>query len=257
MGKLFFLASKTIGTLFTPSNFLITIGVLGLILILGRYRPLGQKLLVVCVAGFAVCGFLPIGNLLLLTIETRFPVWNANGAAPDGVVILGGDIDRIFAGIKLARKYPRARIVFSGGNPSLIRTDDSTEADDVEELLADSGLERDRFLFDREARNTLENAEFSKAMAQPKPGERWLLVTSAYHMPRAIGIFRKVGFAVEPYPVDRQKKREWAQVLTLDSSFLARVNQVDTAVHEWAGLIAYRLGGITSELLPSPAGAGR
>jgi len=254
-GKLFFLASKTVGALLTPSNFLITIGVLGLALILGRYRPLGQKLLVICVAGFAICGFLPIGNLLLLTIETRFPAWNDNGAAPDGIVILGGEIDRIFAGIKLARKYPKARIVFSGGNPSLIRTDDSTEADDVEGLLADLGVERGRFLFDRQARNTLENVEFSKAVAQPKPGERWLLVTSAYHMPRAIALFRKAGFAVEPYPVDSQKKRDWAQILTLNSSFLTRVNQVDTAAHEWAGLVAYRLGGITSELLPSPAPA--
>ena len=249
---MFFLASKTIGALLTPSFFLITIGMVGLVLTLGRHRPLGQKLLVVCVAGFAICGFLPVGNLLLFTIETRFPVWNDSRGAPDGIVILGGDINRLFDGIKLARKYPRARIVFSGGNPNLIRTDDSTEADYVEELLADLGLERGRFLFDREARNTLENVEFSKAIAQPKPGERWMLVTSTYHMPRAIGLFRKAGFAVEPYPVDSQKKREWAQILTLNSTFLARINQLDSAVHEWAGLIAYRLGGITTELLPSP-----
>ena len=249
---MFFLASKTIGALLTPSTFLITIGIAGLVLTLGRHRSLGQKALVFCVAGFAICGFLPVGNLLLLSIETRFPVWNASRGAPDGIVILGGDINRVFDGIKLARKYPSARIVFSGGNGDLIRTDDDTEADYVEALLASLGLEGDRLLFDRKARNTLENAEFSKVIAQPKPGERWLLVTSAYHMPRAIGIFRKAGFSVEPYPVDSPKKREWAQILTLNSSFLARVNQVDSAVHEWFGLIAYRLGGITTELIPSP-----
>jgi uncharacterized SAM-binding protein YcdF (DUF218 family) len=253
MGKLFFLVSKTIGALFTPSNFLIAIGIVGLILILGRYRPLGQRLLAVCVAGFVICGFLPVGNLLILPIETRFPAWTANGGAPDGIVILGGDTDRILAGIKLARQYPKARIVFSGGNGNLIRTDDTTEADHAEELLAGLGLEGERLLFDRQARNTQENAEFSKALAQPKPGERWLLVTSAFHMPRSVGIFRKVGFAVEPYPFDNRKKRDWPQVLTLNSTFLARVNQTDGAVHEWAGLIAYRLGGITTELLPSPA----
>ena len=251
---MFFLASKTIGALSTPSYFLIAIGIVGLILILSRYRPLGQKLLAVCVAGFVICGFLPVGNLLILPIETRFPAWTANGGAPDGIVILGGGgIDRILAGIKLVRQYPRARIVFSGGDGNLIRTDDTTEADNFEELLAGLGLEHERLLFDRQARNTQENAEFSKAIAQPKPGERWLLVTSTFHMPRSVGTFRKVGFAVEPYPLDNRKKRNWPQVLTLNSNFLARVKLTDVAVHEWAGLIAYRLGGITTELLPSPA----
>src|SRR5262249_13127081 len=147
---------------------------------------------------------------------------------------------------------PTARIIFSGGNGDLIWPGDTTEADYAEEVLSGLGLKRERLLFERQARNTLENAEFSKAMAQPKPGEKWLLITSAFHMPRAIAIFRNAGFAVEAYPSDSPKKRDWAEVLTLHSSFLARVNQADSAVHEWAGLIAYRLGGITSELLPSP-----
>ena len=168
---MFFLVSKTLGALLTPSNFLIAIGIAGLILIFSRYRPLGQKLLAVCVAGFAICGFLPIGNLLILALETRFPAWTGEGAAPDGIVILGGDIDRVLAGIKLARQYPTARIVFSGGNGNLLRTDDTTEADDAEEIFAELGVARERLLFDRQARNTRENAVFSKAMAQPKAGE--------------------------------------------------------------------------------------
>jgi uncharacterized SAM-binding protein YcdF (DUF218 family) len=253
VGKLFFLLSKTFGALFTPSNLLIAIGFAGLILIFSRYRPLGRKLLAVCVACFVICGFLPVGSLLILPLETRFPAWAASGDAPDGIVILGGDVNRTLAAIKLARQYPRARIVFSGGNGNLVRTDDITEADDAEELLAVLKLEHERLLFDRQARNTVENAKFSQAIAQPKPGEKWLLVTSASHMPRAVGTFRKIGFAVEPYPFDIQKKREWPQILTLNSSFLARVNQTDGAVHEWLGLIAYRLRGITTELLPSPA----
>jgi uncharacterized SAM-binding protein YcdF (DUF218 family) len=252
VGKLFFIVSKTLGALLTPSNFLIAIGIAGLILIPSRYRPLGQKLLAVCVAGFAICGFLPIGNLLILAIETRFPAWTSNGASPDGIVILGGDIDRVLAAIRLARQYPTARIVFSGGNGNLLRTEDTTEADDAEEVFAELGVARERLLFDRQARNTRENAVFSKAIAQPKAGERWLLVTSTFHMPRSLGTFRKIGFAVEPYPFDFRKKRDWPQILSLNSTFLSRVNQTDGAVHEWVGLIAYRLRGITSELLPSP-----
>jgi uncharacterized SAM-binding protein YcdF (DUF218 family) len=249
---LFFLVSKTIGTVFIPSNLLITLGSVGLILIFSRYRSLSQKLLAVCVAGFVVCGFLPVGSFLLFPIETRFPAWSANDGAPDGIVVLGGEIDRVIAAVKLARQYPGARVVFSGGNPDLIPTDDFSEADYAEQILIGLGLERDRLLLERRARNTQENAEFLKALALPKPGERWLLVTSAFHMPRSVGVFRKVGFAVEPYPVDNWKKRDWLQLLALRSSFLARVNQTDSAVHEWVGLIAYRVAGITTELLPSP-----
>jgi uncharacterized SAM-binding protein YcdF (DUF218 family) len=247
-GALFFLVSKTIGAMFIPSNLLITIGSLGLILICSRYRSLGRKLLAVCVAGFVVCGFVPVADWLLFPIGTRFPTWSADSGAPDGIVVLSGGINRIIAAVRLARQYPKTRVVFSGGN----RINDVTEADVAEPTFIGLGLERDRLLLDRRARNTQENAEFSKAIALPKPGERWLLVTSAYHMPRSVGTFRKVGFAVEAYPVDSWKKPDWSELLTLHSTFLQRVELTDIAVREWMGLLAYRLAGITTELLPSP-----
>jgi uncharacterized SAM-binding protein YcdF (DUF218 family) len=247
---MFFLISKTIGAMFIPSNLFITIGSVGLILICTRYSSLGRKLLGVCVAGFVICGFSPVGYLLLIPIETRFPVWSPKDGAPDGIVVLGGGIDAVIAAVKLGRQYPRARVVYSGGNPDLIRTDDAAEADIAESQLVGLGLERGRLLLDRQARNTQENAEFTKAVALPKPGERWLLVTSAYHMPRSVGIFRKVGFAVEPYPLDHWKKRD--ELLPLHSTFWDRVRLTDLAVREWIGLLAYRLVGRTTELLPSP-----
>jgi uncharacterized SAM-binding protein YcdF (DUF218 family) len=248
---MFFLISKTIGALFTLSNLLITIGVAGLILICSRYRSLGRKLLVICVAGFAAIGFFPIGNLLLWPLATRFPAWEPTSGAPNGIVVLGGEIDRVIAAAKLAHQYPKARVVYSGGNSNLIRTDD-TEADVAESIFVGLGLPRDRLFLERQSRNTLENAEFSKVIAAPKPGEHWLLVTSAYHLPRSVGIFRKQGFAVEPYPIIGSRKQDWPEFLTLQSSFLERVETTDIAVREWTGLIAYRLAGRTSELLPSP-----
>jgi uncharacterized SAM-binding protein YcdF (DUF218 family) len=247
---MFFLISKTIGAMFIPSNLLIAIGSVGLIFICSRYRSLGRKLLVVCVAGFIFCGFSPVGYLLLIPIETRFPTWSPKNGAPDGIVVLGGGIDAVIAAAKLVRQYPRARVVYSGGNPDLFHTDDSAEADVAESQLLGLGLERDRLLLDRQARNTQENAEFAKAVALPKPGERWLLVTAAYHMPRSVGIFRKVRFAVEPYPLDHWKIRD--ELLPLHSTFLDRLRLTDLAVREWIGLLAYRLAGRTSELLPSP-----
>src|ERR1019366_2008956 len=112
---MFFLISKTIGAMFIPSNLLITIGSVGLILICTRYSSLGRKLLGVCVAGFVICGFSPVGYLLLIPIETRFPVWSPKDGAPDGIVVLGCGIDAVIAAVKLGRQYPQARVVYSGG----------------------------------------------------------------------------------------------------------------------------------------------
>ena len=106
---------------------------------------------------------------------------------------------------------------------------------------------------ERRSRNTLENAEFSRALAAPKPGERWLLVTSAYHMPRSVGLFRKVGFAVEPYPVDWRVGGRGDLAEVHGARCGEGLGRVDTGVREWMGLIAYRATGKIDGLLPGPA----
>jgi uncharacterized SAM-binding protein YcdF (DUF218 family) len=114
------------------------------------------------------------------------------------------------------------------------------------------GFSRDRLIMERRSRNTEENAEFSKALVSPKSGERWLLVTSAHHMARSVGIFRKVGFAVEPYPVDwRMGGRD--DLLRFSVHFIEGLSRLDTASREWMGLIAYWITGKTSEFFPGPS----
>jgi uncharacterized SAM-binding protein YcdF (DUF218 family) len=108
-----------------------------------------------------------------------------------------------------------------------------------------------RLTLESRSRNTIENAVYSKASAQPKPGERWLLVTSALHMPRAMGAFRQAGFAVEAYPVDYQTNG-WRDMLDVIGGVSRGLARTDDALHEWIGLIAYRVTGKTSELLPGP-----
>src|SRR5262249_20121851 len=152
-----------------------------------------------------------------LPLEEQFPAWDPSRGDPDGIVVLGGGLDmqasaarglpelneaaeRMTATVELARKYPAVRIVFSGGDAGLITS--GNEADFALAFFESLGLPQERVLFENQSRNTIENAEFSKSLAGPKPGERWLIVTSAFHMPRAIGVFRAVGFAVEAYPVD-------------------------------------------------------
>ena len=208
---MFFFLSKTLGILLLPSNLLIGLGIVGMILLLTRFAALGRRLVVASVLLLAICGFSPIGNWLLYPLEARFPQWKQTGAAPDGVIVLGGaidvnmstiygvtvfggSVDRIITAAGIARRYPDARILFSGGNTNLTGSDAAREADLSAAFLESFGVSGSRLVLERQSRNTYENAEFAKALAAPKPGERWILVTSAYHMPRSVGIFRKVGF---------------------------------------------------------------
>jgi uncharacterized SAM-binding protein YcdF (DUF218 family) len=264
---LFFVLSKTIGIMLLPANFLVGIGLVGAILLATRFAALGRKLMIASVALLAICGFSPIGNLMLYSLEQRFPPWNATKGAPDGVVVLGGPIDpdlsaahgvpvtsaaadRLIMAAALGRQYPDLRIIYSGGSANLI-SGDAREADYAAKVFESLGIPRAQLTMERRARNTFENAEYSKAIAAPKAGERWLLVTSAYHMPRAVGVFRQAGFAVEPYPVDwRVGGRD--DLLSFHKFAVDGLSNVEVSFREWMGLVAYRITGKTSELFPGP-----
>lgn len=265
---MFFFLSKTIGIMLLPANFLIGAGLLGAILSATRWAAPGRKLLIASVVLLAICGFSPLGNWLLYPLEHRFPPWEAGRGAPDGIVVLGGSIDpdlaarhgravfknsadRIVAAAALARQFPNARIVFSGGNSNLVSDDTAKEADYAISVFVSLGVARERLTSEPRSRNTQENAEFSKAIANPKKGERWLLVTSAYHMPRSVGLFRKAGFAIEPYPVD-WRVGGTASLVAFSTSAVMGLERTDIAVREWIGLIAYWATGKIDALLPGP-----
>jgi uncharacterized SAM-binding protein YcdF (DUF218 family) len=264
---LFFVLSKTLGIMLLPTNFLIGLGLAGALLLATRFARLGRRLMAASFVLLAIAGFSPLGNWLLYPLETRFPPWDAARGAPDGIVVLGGPIDadlsaahgvpvvnagadRMFAAAALARRYPGARLIYSGGSANLI-SNDAREADYATALFESLGVTGDRLMMERRSRNTEENAQFSKALAAPKAGERWLLVTSAFHMPRSVGLFRKAGFAVESYPVDWRVGTS-ADLLSFRKLALDGLTNVDVGVREWMGLAAYRLSGKTSEWLPGP-----
>jgi uncharacterized SAM-binding protein YcdF (DUF218 family) len=184
---------------------------------------------------------------LLADYETGEP----DLSAAHGVAVFGTSVDRIIAAAVLARRYPNARIAFSGGNANLVSSDAAKEADFAMPVFESFGFAKDRLIMERRSRNTYENAEFSKALVSPNSGERWLLVTSAHHMPRSVGIFRKVGFEVEPYPVDWRTGRG-GDLLKFSDHFAERLALVDTAAREWMGLLAYWITGKTGELFPGP-----
>jgi uncharacterized SAM-binding protein YcdF (DUF218 family) len=264
---MFFILSKTLAFLITPSNIVIGIGLAGLLLMLTRFRRAGWRLVIACPLLFIIIGVLPIGPAMIATLENRFPLWIDDGRPVDGIVVLGGTFDlrisaargrlaitgaveRLTESAELARRYPAAKIVFAGGNPSLLHNF-PPEAELAVQLFELLGVPSTRIILESRSRNTEENARYAMDLARPKPGERWLLVTSAVHMPRSVGIFRKVNFAVEPYPVD------WNSMPGSNlSNFLSRPltgwQLIDEAAHEWAGLLAYWITGQSSELFPGP-----
>jgi len=264
---MFFILSKILGFFAAPSNLFISIGVLGLLLLLTRFTRLASWLIVTSLVLLAIAGLSPLGNALILPLEDRFPPWDPSRGAPDGIVVLGGAIspgvsdardsialdeaaERITATAELAHRYPEARIIFSGGSGALLEREGPEAPFAVRQLVA-LGVAHDRIVAEEQSRNTLENAAFSRLLANPKPNERWLLVTSAYHMPRSMAAFRAVDFPVEAYPVD-WRTRGPIDALQPFISVGDGLRRTDTAVREWVGLLAYRITGRTAELFPAP-----
>jgi uncharacterized SAM-binding protein YcdF (DUF218 family) len=264
---MFFTLSKILGFFAAPSNFLISIGVLGLVLLCTRFTRLASWLIVTSLVLLVIAGLSPLGNALILPLEDRFPPWNPSHGAPDGIVVLGGAIspgvsearnaialdeaaERITATAELARRYPDARIIFSGGSGALLEREGPEAPFAVRQLMA-LGVAHDRITAEEQSRNTLENAAYARLLANPKPGERWLLVTSAYHMPRAIAAFRAEDFAVDAYPVD-WRTRGAGDLQRGFSTLSEGLRRTDAATREWVGLVVYRLTGRSTELLPGP-----
>jgi uncharacterized SAM-binding protein YcdF (DUF218 family) len=264
---MFFILAKILGFFALPSNILISLGLIGIVLMATRYARAGRRLAVTALILIGTAGLSPLGNALILPLEERFPPWDSARGAPTGIISLGGALDtvvseprgevalneaaeRMTAMAELARRYPDARIVFSGGSGRIIY-DGVTEASLAARLFASFGIARERIVLEDKSRDTDENARFTMELVQPKPGERWLLVTSAHHMPRAIGAFRAAGFAVEAFPVD-YRTRGAVDLLRPFSNVGDGLRRTDTAAREWVGLAAYRLTGRTHELFPSP-----
>ena len=263
---MFFYASKLLWPLVQPSNLLLLlllVAVLGLLL--GRRRG-AMPLLCGVTAILVVVGVLPVGEWLLTPLEERFPAVTELPDRVDGVIVLGGAVElpiaedrhqialndhaeRLTALIELGRRYPDARLVFTGGEDWLAGTT-LTEAEVVREFCRRQQFDPARVVFESRARNTYENALFSKQLVHPRPGERWLLITSAAHMPRAIGVFRAVEWPVTAYPVDYETTARYPPWRKFDTA--RRLYEFDDAIKAWVGLLAYRLSGRISALLPAP-----
>jgi uncharacterized SAM-binding protein YcdF (DUF218 family) len=263
---MFFVLSKVFAFLTVPSNVMLLAAIAGGILLFTRYARAGRVLVALSLVLVAIAGVSPFGSSMMSALEQRFPSWDGSRGAPTGFIVLGGVVDselskaygttvlggaaeRLTIVAELARRYPGARFIFSGGNASIFGG--PAEADHVLHLFESFGVARERVILERRSRSTAENATFSKELASPRPGELWAVVTSANHMPRAIGAFRAAGFEVAAYPVDWQAPRGGANWNEL-RNFITGLSAVDAAAHEFIGLFAYWLTGQSSELFPAP-----
>jgi uncharacterized SAM-binding protein YcdF (DUF218 family) len=258
--------SKLLGFFTLPSNDILAAGLIGLALLPTRFVRTGRRLVSASIILFLAFGLPPVSKMLIAPLEEQFPPWDASGGAPDGIVVLGGAIESVIAPVRpaselneaaerltviaeLASKYQSARILYSGGSATPAPPGRG-EAQIAAALFETFGVPAGRLMLEDQSRTTAENAAFSQRLVMPKPGERWLLVTSAYHMPRAIGAFRRAGFTVEAYPVDYRTSP--AGLWIPFDSIATGLRRTDLAAHEWIGLLTYWLTGRTSELFPAP-----
>ena len=261
-GKLAFL-------LLRPSNLLVLLALVGLAGVWRRPRRWARGLLALALGTVVAATLLPVGKWLIRPLEERFPPAGGYPARVDGMVVLGGGIDpeitagrgaptftdpaeRYMALLELARRYPDARVVFTGGVGRL-EGGVPPETEAVRLLLERHGLAGRAMLEDR-ARNTRENALNAKDLARPVPGEVWLLVTSAGHMPRSMGVFRAAGWDLVPWPVDYRTAGDTGVDLRIRVA--DRLYDLDEAAYEWLGLAYYRAVGWTTELFPGPRAPG-
>jgi uncharacterized SAM-binding protein YcdF (DUF218 family) len=250
-----------------PTNLLASLALLGAALGFTRFRVLGRRLALSAAAAILTLGLSPAANWLILPLETRFPVPDLAGRRIDGVIVLGGAIqerqtlahgplaineagERILALADLARRFPEARILFTGG-AGVYANAPLPEGEILRQRLGTLGLAPDRVTIESASVDTWENATLSKPLMRPQPGETWLLVTSAWHMPRAVGIFRRLDWPVLAYPVDH-RTAGWADAWRGFTSVADGLKRSDVAAREWLGLLAYRLAGRTDRLLPGP-----
>jgi uncharacterized SAM-binding protein YcdF (DUF218 family) len=267
---MFFYVAKVVWLVLQPSTLIALLIGYGAILIWTGWSRWGRRFVTIGAVLLLVVGLSPLGNALILPLEDRFPRADLDSPpAPTGIIILGGAEnrlvgsarkaptlneagERLLEGAILAHRFPDAKVAFSGGDAGILYKSDA-EAEGAAALLTKLGIARDRLILEANARDTYENAVFlrKELAADGNLNGRWLLITSAYHMPRSMGAFREANFHVEPWPVD-YRTRGRADLTRPFDKVSEGLRRVDTATREWVGLLAYWLTGRSNALFPAP-----
>lgn len=262
--------SKSVWFLIQPSSLIVGLLLLGMVLgRFMRFEAAGRRLVWIGIILLIGGGILPVGTALIVPLEQRFPAPHGKLPAEPiaGIIVLGGYEDgritaargtltlneaaeRLTETAVLAYRLPTARVIVSGGSGSILR-EDREATGEIADFLATIGVSRDRITLENRSRTTYENAVFARDLIKPQSTQRWLLVTSAAHMPRAVGAFRSQGFDVVAWPADFRTK-DSGDIVRAFASIPAGLRRLDDATQEWLGLLAYFLAGRSDTLFPKP-----
>ena len=259
-----YVLAKFLGAILTPGTTLLVTLVAGSALLWSKHWRVGRALLTATAAVYSALALTPVEPWLTAALENRFPAEPALPPRVDGIIVLGGAIDqfaslahgptsfttavgRLIETARLSKRHPEARLLITGGSADPLRPE-TPEAPLAANVIAELGIARERIMIESRSRNTHENAEFSLRLADPQPGQVWVLVTSARHMPRAMGVFRRLGWPVVAWPVDftGDSGSGWAS----GDVPVDRLRRLDQSLHEWIGLLYYRSLGWTESFFP-------
>ena len=261
---MFFAASKILAFVLEPLAHPYLLLVIAILLGWRRRKRAMRACLTLAVALPLLYGFLPLSLPPLQKLENRFAIPALESGTVDGIIVLGGHTspgwisesrdqaqqnlaaDRLTKGLMLNREHPGSSLIFTGFSGALVHRGWS-EAETIQRLIAELGVPQEGILYEATSRNTYENAVNSLDVAVPQPGSRWVLVTSAAHMPRAMGAFEAAGWKnITPYPVDFHTALQETGIFSLQRG----IGTVRNWLHEYAGLAVYWLTGRSTVLFP-------
>ena len=264
MDTIFFYLSKIIWAFISPDNLLLILILATLTLLFLKKYKTATKLLTFISIILIIIAFLPVGKWMLYPLETRFQTNPALPEKVDGIIVLsgaeaaslssvwnqvelGGAVERSLYFLSLAKKYPKAKLVFIGGSGSLLEQN-LKEADVAKKLYQQQGFDTNRIIFERKSRNTFESAINGTKLIRPVKNEKWLLITTAWHMPRSASVFCKAGWPVIPFPVDHSVNKD--NLFAIEFNLSANLQALKKAIKEWVGLLAYYVTGKTTAIYP-------
>lgn len=260
-----FLLSKIFWLVAQPLSLAFLAALAGLLTTAVGFRRAGVALGLVGALVLFVSLFTTTGSYFLQTLEDRFPRPAEPPASLSCIVVLGGAFenevmahrggiefnqaaDRFIETAMLAKRYPQARILVSGGDGSFSGTYDG-DAKASEAFFAAFGIDAGRLIREDASRTTFENARNTRELLDANGLSNCALVTSAFHMPRSVGLFRKLGLTVTPWPTDYRTTGTVELGLDFTQPSL-NAQLTTTATREWIGLAAYYYGGRTDSLFP-------
>jgi uncharacterized SAM-binding protein YcdF (DUF218 family) len=229
-----FMLKKIISIILMPISIGIILGLIALLFLYLNKSKKAKNSLSLALLWIIFITWAPLGNFMLEPLESQYPKLTIIPKNIDYILLLGGDREhRTWEALRLYHQIPNVKIITSGYSLH----DTLSDAEKTTQLLYESGIPKVNILMQKEAKTTFEEAQYLKQRVGKKP---FILITSAYHMPRSMLIFKKAGLNPIPAPTDFNDKNESGFFSMLTSKYL---KNTEHAWHEYMGLLVYKLQG--------------